>query len=150
MTPAESVINKLQADTYVSAWATGGVLDRDPRRTGINSTPDAFSKDEMAEILPTISVTPSVTTRPMSITAPPNAMDEYVNIRIFHSINTGAMTNVTELMKRLRELLHHKPLDVYDTSKGYSVWANDLGPLNTEQFADTIYAESTFYVTSLF
>lgn len=150
MSASQLVIDKLYGDTFIQAWAKGGIMDRDPRRTGADATPDAFERDEMAEIRPTISVTPAITTPPLSINAPSTAYTDWVDIRVFRAKSSTSMAEVSDILSRIRVLLHFKPLFKDDVFQGYSQWADDLGPLASAQFADTIYAESHVYVTSVF
>lgn len=150
MIQVQTVINKLASDTLISGWAVGGILNRNPQRTGPDATPTAFHADDMAEMLPTISVVPGVSTQPLSINAPPNAVANWFDIRVFHTASPVNAAQISVVLGQIREVLHMAPLFDGDTFQGYCAWADDLGPLDSPQFADTIYGESHVYVTSLF
>lgn len=147
MSVATLVRNLLLEDPEITGWATGGILPADPRRSGRRKT-DSFSKTEMGEILPTIAVVPGVNTRTMDLTAPSNAINSQVEIRIFRTDTKTSFVNVEQLLNKIRKLLHMRPVD-RDGLRGIIVWMDDLPPQTTQAFEDVVYAESHYFVERL-
>lgn len=95
----------LRLDPVVKAWATGGILTRDPRRSGANATGDAFETDADGEILPTVACV-GVSGSPMW-GGGKNGVSDGVEVRLFapdfHTLYDG----VDKIADRIQRLLHN-------------------------------------------
>lgn len=78
---AQAAVAALKADTAVAGWATGGILDRDPRRSGPNQTLEAFETTPDGDIKPTIAIVGTTAVR--GFTRAPGAMSDSIEVRLF-------------------------------------------------------------------
>lgn len=92
----------LQASSVISGYATGGIYDRDLRRSGSGATPFAFDAD--GDIKPTVMVDDAGDVRePFSHTAHYQGL---VYIWIFAGRSTKGEDQVEELARRVRHALY--------------------------------------------
>ena len=99
---ATRVKQALDATSAVKTYATGGIYDRDIRRTGSGSTPFAYDPD--GDLYPTVMVDDAGDVRePFSHTA---AYQGLLYIWVFASRSTKGETQVAELTRRIRHSLY--------------------------------------------
>jgi hypothetical protein len=132
--------DRLKEDEHLVAWATGGILDRDPRRSGPNVAEGVFSLDEMGDILPTIACTGSNATRALG--GPPNAYIGTVAIQIFAPDYTRFDAEIDDAIERITAALFG-----YRHSNEYPAqfrWNSRLGIQRGGVFEDVAYDEVRF------
>lgn len=132
------------------SWATGGILTRDPRRVGRNST-SSFATSEMGDILPTMVVVPGPSTRAFNLTAPVGAVDLHVYIRLFAPDNLDSdfdsVRDLETIQGKIRALFHNVPLmNDLGEFQGTTFWSDDFQPTTNEAYKDVWFAESHIVV----
>ena len=96
------IMYALQASPVISGYATGGIYDRDLRRSGSGWTPNAFDAD--GDIKPTVMVDDAGDVRePFSHTAHYQGL---VYIWLFAGRSTKGEDQVEELARRIRHALY--------------------------------------------
>lgn len=142
---AKAAVAALNLDVAIKAWATGGILDRDPRRSGPNATGAVFATTPDGDIKPTIAVVG--TTGTPGLTRIPNAWEDSIDVRIFAPDHTSQLDKLDEMAERIKYLLN-----------GYRA-SNELpgifrfefrqGIQNGGAFEDVAYDEVRFNVASV-
>lgn len=98
---ATRVKQALQATSTVTTYATGGIYDRDIRRTGSGATPFAYDPD--GDLYPTVMVDDAGDVRePFSHTAQYQGL---LYIWVFAGRSTKGEAQVAELTRRIRHSL---------------------------------------------
>ena len=142
---AQAAVAALESDTVIAGWATGGIRDRDPRRSGPNQTSDAFSTDPDGDILPTIAVVGGMAVRPF--TRMRGAVEEAIEVRLFAQDYTSQYDALDSIAVRIRRLLND-----YRASNelpGVFQWESRLGLQYGGAFEDVVYDEVRFQVMSV-
>ncbi len=135
--------NVLAADPVVLSWASGGVLDRDPRRSGASATA-TFTVDGTGDIRPLVACVPGNATR--SIGGPDNAVEHSVLIRLFapnHAAYRQSMD--TTVARIIAKLFRYR---AGNTAPGHFRWSSRLGITGGGAFEDVIYDEIRFAVVA--
>lgn len=141
-----AAVAALQADAVIAEWATGGILPRDPRRSGPNETEDAFSKDAHGDIKPTIGVVSS-----MAVASPRSlagAVVDGIEVRLFTPDFHGFYDDLDATAVRIQRLLngyrHSNELP------GRFQFDFRMGIQNGGAFEDVAYDEIRFDVVSVY
>jgi hypothetical protein len=135
----------LRADTAISAWATGGVLDRDPRRSGPNATGPVFDTDGNGDIRPTIAVTSGNATRTLG--GPASAYDGTIIVRLFAPDYMTYYTSLDTIATRIIALLFGYTHDSEHPAQFR--WNSRLGMQGGGAFEDVVYDEVRFRLIGL-
>lgn len=143
---AQAAVAALQGDTEISSWATGGILDRDPRRSGPNQTADSFETLPSGDIKPTIAVVGTTALR--AFTRVPGAISDSIEVRMFapdYYVNYDGMELVAKRIIRL--------LNGYRNGNalpGLFEFEYRLGMQNGGAFEDVVYDQIRFNVQSIY
>jgi hypothetical protein len=135
----------LKTDSILYEWASGGILDRDPRRSGPNATGEVFDTDEMGDIRPTIACTGANATR--SLGGPQSAYEDTVVIRIFTPDYTRFYGEIDAITERITAMLfgyRHS-----NDRPSLFRWNSRLGIQAGGAFEDVAYEEIRFRIVGL-
>lgn len=139
-----AAVAAMQADSVISAWATGGILPRDPRRSGPNATESAFDTD--GEILPTIGVIST-----MAVATPRRirgAIVDGIEVRIFAPDTHALYDTMDATAVRIHRLLNGYRHS--NASPGVFQFDFRMGLQNGGPFKGVIYDEIRFDVVSIY
>lgn len=140
-----AAVAAMQADSVINAWATGGILPRDPRRSGPNQTEDAFER-EAGDIKPTIGVVSSMAVA--SPMAPRGAVTDGIEVRVFtpdyHAFYDGLDATAVRIQRLLNGYRHSNELP------GIFRFDFRMGMQNGGAFADVMFDEIRFDIASVY
>lgn len=141
-----AAVAALQADPVIAGWATGGILPRDPRRSGPNQTEDAFETEPSGDIKPTIGVVDG-----MAVTPPGGirrSVVDAVEVRLFapdfHVFYDGMSATAVRIQRLLDGYRHSNELP------GRFQFDYRMGPRNGGAFEDVVFDEIRFDVVSVY
>ena len=142
---AEIAALVLEDDATLDAWATGGILTYDPRRSGPNATGDSFDLTEMGDIKPTIAVVGGNATRTLG--GPQSAYQGTVAVRIFAPDYHRYHAEVDVAVERITSLL----FGYQHSTEGPAIfrWDSRLGIQSGGAWEDVIYDEVRFRLIGL-
>lgn len=132
----------LRADPIVSAWATGGVLDRDPRRSGPGATEEVFAIDENGDINPTIACDSGNAVRVPN--APDRAYQDAVVVRVFAPDHHAFYVGLDDTVARIIAVLFGYRAS--NANPAQFRWESCLGRQGGGAFEDVVYDEVRFRV----
>lgn len=142
---AQAAVAALKSDSVISAWAEGGILDRDPRRSGPNATKDAFTSTSTGDIKPVIAVVG--TSGIPAFTNTPRAISDTFEVRLFvpdHHTRYDALDTIAE---RIIHLLNRYRAG--GERPGIFQYEFRLGIQNGGAFEDVAYDSIRFNVNSI-
>lgn len=143
---AKAAVDALKADAVIAAWATGGILDRDPRRSGPNATGSTFATTDDRSILPTIAVVSAMSTRPM--TRVPGANADGIEVRLFAPDIVASYDGLDATAERIVRLL--EGYRSTNEAPGIFRYAYRMGMQNGGPFEGVAYIEIAFDVMSVY
>lgn len=142
---AKAAVAAMKADVIIRTWATGGILDRDPRRSGPNATDSAFETTPDGDIKPVIAAVATGSVRPFTRIS--RATEDSVEIRIFtpdYAENYDGLDMVASRIKRL--LTGYR---ANNGTPGIFQFETRLGIQNGGAFEGVAYDEVRFVVLSI-
>lgn len=137
--------DRLKEDAVLAAWATGGILDHDPRRSGPSATGAVFDLDQMGDIRPTIACTGANAIR--TIGGPASTKEDTVVVRLFAPDIRHRRAEIEDMVERITALLfgyrhsNERPAQFR--------WNSRLGVTTGGAFEDVAYDEIRFRVVGL-
>ena len=141
-----AAVAALKADTVIADWATGGILPRDPRRSGPNATDDAFETGPAGDIKPVIGVVGGMAVPPPFGIR--RSVVDAVDIRVFAPDYHGLWDVLDAIEVRI-----HRLLDGYRHSNelpGRFQLEYRMGIRHGGELHDVAYDEIRFDVVSVY
>ena len=135
----------IAADEVIAIWAEGGILDRDPRRSGSSATGAVFDTDGDGDILPTIAATPGNAVR--SLGGPDTGYEGTVVIRLFTPDYPTYSAQIDTMVERITALLHGYRHS--NDAPALFRWNSRLGLQAGGAFEDVMYDEVRFRVIGM-
>lgn len=143
---AKAAVAALKADSTIAGWATGGILDRDPRRSGPNQTTDAFQETPDGDIKPTIAIVGTTAVR--AFTRVPGAMADSVVVRLFAPDFHTEYDGMDMVADRVIRILNRYRAG--NSKPGIFQFEMRLGMQNGGAFDGVVYDHITFNINSVY
>lgn len=142
---AKAAVAAMKSDPILNAWASGGILDRDPRRSGPNATDEAFQVTPDGDIKPVIAAVGTGAVRPF--TRIPRSIEDSVEVRIFVPDYAENLDGLETVATRIRRLLNGYRAN--NGVPGIFQFETRLGIQNGGAFEGVAYDEVRFVVLSI-
>ena len=136
----------LAEDSVIREWATGGILNRDPRRSGPNETSDAFTTTPDGDIKPVIGIVDAMGTKAFSRVQ--GAVSDAIEVRIFTPDFYGFWDEMDAIAERIIRLLNGYRAS--NEAPGVFQYVYRMGIQNGGAFVDVAYTEIAFDILSLY
>ena len=140
----DAAVQRLQGSEWLTSWATGGILNRDPRRSGPDATEQVFERDGTGEIKPTIAITYGAKTR--VVRGPASMFDVTVVVRIFAPDLADHYPDIDQAAREIvARLAEYRPSNELP---GTFEWRSETERISGGRFGATAYQEIRFSVVA--